>query len=335
MAVVDPVTRIEGLIAGAEARFQVEFLAAVQAIRDSINLDDLADLLAQGRFNEAFEIVGVAAARLGTVYAEVFVRAGQDTGDWLTANVGEIRLGFDQTNTRAVNAMQENQLRIVQGFTEQQRQATQQALVRGITEGSNPREIARQFRESIGLTPTQEQWVRNYERQLNSLDRGALARELRDRRFDGTVRRAIENGEPLSQDQINKMVERYRQRWLKLRSETIARTESLRSVHEGIDEMYLQAVESGQLLAEQLQREWVTASDELVRDFLNGAQTSHRTMHGQLRLVGEPFVSGAGNLSLHPGAFGVGAEDINCRCVVTTRILDLSELPGAAAAIVL
>ena len=46
MAVLDPITRIEQLISGAEIQFQVEFLAAVQAIRESINLDELADLLA-------------------------------------------------------------------------------------------------------------------------------------------------------------------------------------------------------------------------------------------------------------------------------------------------
>jgi hypothetical protein len=228
--------------------------------------------------------------------------------------------------------MRDNQLRLVTNFTEQQRRATQSALIAGIQEGKNPREIARIFRNSIGLTQQQEKWVRNYERALRDLDNAALARELRDRRFDPTVRRAIERGEPLSKAQIDKMVGRYRQRALKLRSETIARTEGLRVVHEGTDEMYRQAIESGQLRADQLIREWNTAGDEVVRDFANGSPTSHRTMHHQQRLVGEPFVSGAGNMTMHPGAFGIGFEDINCRCLVTTRILKLSELTGAAGA---
>ncbi len=328
MAVLDPESRIAALIAGAEARFQVEFLAVIRAIRDRIDLDDLAELLALGRFAEAFEIVGLAAARLGVIATDTFVVAGASTADFLTAEVAEVVLAFDLTNTRAVRAMQNNQLRLISNFIEQQRVASQQALIDGIRRGANPREIARAFRASIGLTPQQERWVRNYERQLNELDRGALAREMRDRRFDPTVRRAIERGEPLTRAQIDKMVDRYRKRALMLRSETIARTEALRSVHEGANEMYMQAIESGQLLPNQLQREWNTARDERVRDFSRGAQTSHATMHGQLRLVGKPFNSGAGNLTLNPGAFGVAMEDINCRCVVSTRILSLSEIPG-------
>lgn len=322
MATIDPQSRIESLIAAAEAQFQAEFLAALASIRDSINLDALATLLEQGRFAEAFEVVGLAAGRLGIVYAEQFVAAGIDTGNFLTAEVGEVIIGFDQTNTRAVQAMRNNQLRLVTNFTEQQRRATQAALLDGIGRGENPREVARAFRESIGLTEQQERWVRNYERQLRDLDRGALARELRDRRFDPSVQRAIDRGEPLTRAQIDRMVDRYRQRALKLRSETIARTEGLRSVHEGVDEMYRQAIESGQLQGDQLIRTWNTAGDERVR-------TSHATMHQQTRLIGEPFSSGAGNLTLHPGSFGVGMEDINCRCVVSTRIL--SELSGLAA----
>ena len=301
MAITDPQSRIERLIAGAEARFQVEFLAAIAALRDSIDLDELADLLATGRHSEAFAMVGSAAARLGTISTETFIVAGTGTADWLNAEVAGIQFDFDAVNTRAVNAMRENRLRLVTGFTEQQRAATQQALIGGIERGVNPREMARLFRDSIGLTPTQERWVRNYERALRDLDAGALRRELRDRRFDRSVRRAIREGEPLTQDQIRKMVQRYRERALKLRSETIARTEALRSVHEGTAEMYQQAIDGGKLLPDQLIREWNTAADERVRDFANGAQTSHRTMHHQTRMLGEPFVSGAGNMSLHPG----------------------------------
>ena len=333
MATTDPQSRIEALLITAEASFQAEFLAALKVIERSIDLGMLAELLEQGRFTEAFAIVGQAAARLGNVWAAQFVAAGIDTGNFLTTEVAEVVIGFDQTNTRAVQAMRDNQLRLVTNFTEQQRRATQQALIAGIQEGKNPREIARIFRNSIGLTQQQERWVRNYERALQNLDRASLARELRDRRFDPTVRQAIDRGEPLTRAQIDKMVERYRQRALKLRSETIARTEGLRVVHEGADEMYQQAIESGQLQRDQLIRTWNTAGDERVRDFGNGAPTSHVTMSRQSRLVGEPFVSGGGNLTLHPGAFGVGFEDINCRCLVTTRILKLSEITGGAAAL--
>lgn len=335
MAVTDPSTRLERLINRSAARFNTEFLQALRLVRNRISLDDLATLLEQGRFQEAFDSVRIAASRLNVLWADSFVLAGSDTARWLGANVPDIVIDFDQTNTRAVTAMRNNQLRMVSSYTEQQRVATQQALIDGIQRGANPREQARAFRNSIGLTPHQERWVRNYERALQELDSNALRRELRDRRFDRTVQRAISNGEPLSRQQIDKMVTRYRERALKLRAETIARTESLRSVHEGAQETYRQAIEAGELQPDQLVRIWNTALDERVRDFSRGAATSHATMHNQERRVDEPFVSGAGNQSLNPGAFGIGMEDINCRCVVSTRILTPAELQGGLSVTVI
>jgi len=312
----------------AEAEFAAAFSEALAVVRGSINLDELAVLLEQRRFEEAFEIVGRAASRLNIIWSEQFVRAGTQTGDWLARNVGGIVIGFDQTNTRAVDAMRNNGLRLVSNFTQQQRRATNQALVQGITEGANPRDQARAFRNSIGLTQQQERWVRSYEQSLRSLDRDALRRKLRDGRFDSTVSRAINSGDPLSEQQIQRMVKRYRERALKLRSETIARTEALRSVHEGTNEMYKQAIENGELRADQLVRIWNTAGDTRVRDFGNGSKTSHQTMDEQERQMDEAFVSGAGNRALIPGSFGIAMEDIDCRCVVSTRILNLDEIPG-------
>lgn len=318
------------MVATSAAQINADFLSVLALIRGSIDLDELAFLIDTGRLEEAFRIVGRAAGRLGLAYQQSFVRAGAETGEWLTREVAEVVIDFDQTNVRAVRRMQENQLRLVREFTEQQRRATQQALVRGITEGLNPREQARAFRESIGLTSTQERWVANYERQLRELDRGALQRRLRDRRFDTTVRRAISNDEPLTEQQIERMVQRYRERWRKHRSETIARTESLRSVHEGVDEMYTQAVEAGELQPDQFVRIWNTARDERVRTFnTTGGATSHASMHGQERPPGVPFTSGGGNSLMFPGdSSAPGIDTINCRCSVSTRILRLSELPG-------
>lgn len=318
MAYNDPEARIQALISANEATIAQQFLAALVLVRDSIDLDELAELLALQRFDEAFRVVGRAAARLGASWADTYVHAGRETAEFLTSEVGEIVIGFDQTHTRAVNLMQENQLRLVRGFTEQQREATRQALIRGIANGANPREQARAFRNSIGLTQTQERWVQNYRENLSALDRRALDRALRDKRFDATVRRAIEEGKPLPQAKIDKMVERYRERMLKYRSEVIARTEALKATHLGVDEMYEQAIEAGELDPQQLMHMWNTAGDERVRG-------SHATMHMQEQPHGVPFVSGLGNMAYHPGTFGIAAEDIQCRCVRSTRILTPAE----------
>lgn len=325
MATIDPEDRIARLIAIGETTIAEQFAAALAVVRGTIDLDALAVLIEQARFEEAFAVVGRAAAKLGSAWSETYVLGGQHTAGFLNTEVGDIIISFDQTNHRAVRAMQQNQLRLIREFTEQQRRATNQALLRGMQKGINPRDQARAFRDSIGLTAKQEEWVANYRRNLNTLDRRALDRALRDRRMDGIITRAIESGKPLPAGKIDKLVDKYRQRMLKYRSEVIARTESLRSVHAGVREMYDQAIGSGQLDPRQIINIWNTAGDERVRSFETGAQTSHRTMHNQERMHGVPFTSGAGNQAFDPGTFGVAVDDIQCRCVRSTRILTPAE----------
>lgn len=322
MPVIDPVKRIEALLAQAEPAFQQAFLEMVSSIRSARTLDELATLLSQGRVDEALGLIDQAATKLGSAWSDSYVVSGAALSDDIERAVGNITIDFDRVNFRAVNAMQDNQLRLVQEFSEQQRRATRSALIDGIRRGVNPREQARVFRSSIGLTERQVGAVSNYRRLLENLDRQALSRKLRDGRFDRTVRRAIEDREPLSPKQIDRMVERYRQRAIKSRAETIARTEALRSVHKGSREMFEQAIQGRVLTADQLIREWNTARDERVRG-------SHAFMHGQQTDMITPFLSGLGNFLMHPGDPSAPTADvIQCRCVVSIRMATIQELQG-------
>lgn len=329
MATTDPAERIERLLAGAERRFREEFLAVVSAIKSERSLADIARLLELGQIDEALSSLETAAGRIGSFWAEEFTAAGKDAGRFVRRATGSILIDFDTTNNFAVDAMQQNRLRLIREFTEQQRNATRVALTEGTRLGINPRDMARTFRDSIGLTAKQARSVENFRRLLSEDPRQALTRRLRDRRFDASIRGAIGRDQPIPGHLVDKMVARYRERLLKHRSEVIARTEALRSVHQGRDAMFRQAFESGALLPEQLIQIWNTAGDERVRDFSNGAQTSHATMNGQQAPVGGVFVSGAGNTTTMPGAFGVGYEDIMCRCVLSVRIATLADLRGA------
>lgn len=324
MAVTDPASRIERLIRRAEATLAEEIAALVATIQSEATLAELAELIQRGDVEGAFRILDRATRRLGIVWSQQFVLAGEDTSRFLNRALGEIIIDFDLTNSGAVAVMQENQLRLVAEFTAAQRRATREALTAGIEAGANPIQQARAFRESIGLTAHQERAVQNYQRALENLDRDALRRQLRDRRSDPTVRRAIEEGKPLSGKQVQKLVKRYRERFRAHRARVIARTEALRSTHMGAKAMYDQAIESGQLLPEQLVQIWNTALDERVR-------SSHAAMHSQERPIGLPFTSGVGNSLRFPGdPSAPGAETIQCRCALGTRILSLDELPSLA-----
>ena len=187
----------------------------------------------------------------------------------------------------------------------------------------NPREQARLFRNTIGLTESQEQAVRNFRRLLSAGRDGtpstqALNRALSDGRFDRTVRRAIRQGDILSSAQVERMVDRYRERYVKYRAEVVARTEALRSVHEGTEEMYRQAIELGQFREDQLQRTWVTAGDERVRG-------SHRALNGEVRGLDGVWEAQGGTLRYPGDPNAPASESISCRCVLSTRVVPPSD----------
>lgn len=300
------------LIAKLEPQMRRSFLLGVNRIKQSISLKEVERLLEQGQVEAALGLLTSVLSKLGDDFIAFVVLSGGTTAA-LLEEVLDITISFDQTNFRAVEMMRRNRLRLIQQFTDEQRRATRQALIAGITEGLNPRAQALAFRDSIGLTARQERAVQNYRRLLKEGSAEALTRALRDRRFDGTVNRAISEGQALTKDQIDRMVERYRERYLKYRSEVIARTEALRAAHQGTEEMFRQAIESGNLDSDKLSRTWLTARDERVRH-------SHSLMNGQKRAVGVPFRSGHGYELMYPGDPNAPAsETVQCRCIVTTR----------------
>lgn len=314
----DPASRIQALVDKLERRIRLRFIEQLAAIRDQATIRTIQRLILEGNLEAVVEAVNaVSAARIGTTTTQAYVLAGQEAAQFISGKLN-ILVDFDQVNFRAVQAMQANQLRLVSGFTQTQTQVTRRALLDGIQRGINPRDIAREIKDSIGLTPRQLQYVQNYRRALESGDLSALDRRLRDGRFDRTVRSAFENNRALSRAQIDKMVGRYRQRWIAHRATVISRTEALRSAHEGTQEMYRQGIESGLLDSESLLRTWTPAPDDRVRDSHTVDEFQQREVLG----IDTPFITGLGSALMHPGdtSLGAPAEDvIQCRCAVTTR----------------
>lgn len=315
----DPASRIERVLRGQEARMRRAFDTAVNIIRDETTLERLADLLERGLFEEALAGLELAAQALAAQQAESLIAAARDTAQFLSTAALTVTVSFDVSNTRAVRIMQENRLALVREFSDAQRAATREALTQGILDGANPREQARRFRESIGLTQRQTQSVNNFRRLLTAArqdglpSREALDRALRDRRFDRSILRAIRDNEPLTGGQVDTMVGRYEARLRRHRSEVIARTEALRAVHQGTEEMYRQAIDAGQIRPEQLSRTWVTAQDERVRD-------SHQRLNGEVRAFGEVWEAEGGVLRFPGDPAAPASETIQCRCVLSTRM---------------
>jgi hypothetical protein len=314
----DPAQRLNDLLDQQEIRIATIFRTAIADMRDQLDLNALADLIEAGRVNEALDQLKFVADQLGAATNVSFVTTGQNTADFITsAGVG--RIVFDQVNMGAVAIMQASSLNLIREFSAEQRRATNLALVAGIEAGTNPRAQARSFRDSIGLTTKQWQYVVNYKRSLQSIGTDeqaaadALSRELRDRRGDAQVRAAIRDTRPLPPEKIDWLVERYRQRWIKYRSEVIGRTEALRAVNAGNEEMYRQAIEAGTVRPEQLVRTWQTRLDGRERD-------THELLHNQTRRWGEVWTTRHGALRFPGDPEAPASEVIQCRCALATRI---------------
>ena len=311
---VDPASRLWSLIDKAEVRFRKALINAVLAARDEFTLAELVRLLEDGNIQEAIErVAATGAIRMADEYAAVYTLAGRDTAGALE-DMLQVAISFDQVNDRAVFQMQQERLRYIREFTADQRNATRAALTDGIERGLNPRDQARNFRSSIGLTHRQQQAVINYRRLLSEGSSEALDRQLRDRRFDRTIARAIREGKPLTRAQIDTMVGRYNERYIKYRSEVIGRTEALRAVHSGNAEMYRQAVDAGQVTIKQLERTWVTARDGRVRD-------THSALGGTKRGLDESWDTHNGSIRYPGDPDAPSAETIQCRCSLATRIV--------------
>lgn len=307
------IERIENAIRFAESSIRRQFLDLVRQAKDRLDLTEIAELLEAGRVDDALSESLLVMQQMGSVVVNVTITSAAASSAYISGVMG-VPVVFDQVNDRAVRMLQEANLRVIREMTSSQIEAIRQALIDGTTRGLNPRQQAVAFRDAIGLTARQEQAVANYRTMLEELNPEAFTRTLRDRRFDPTVRRAIQSGDALSSEQIDRMVERYREQTLRYRSEVIARTEALRAVHEADEEAFQQAMDSGDLEEDEIIQTWSTARDERVRG-------SHRPMNGQRRRLGEPFVTGNGYSIRYPGdSRAPASETIQCRCVLARRI---------------
>jgi hypothetical protein len=329
--------KIEKLLEDLQPEIRAAFLAAVDDLKSGVDLRQLYERLAAGDVNGALRAMNLDPAAFGgfaKALEDAYSTAGAATVDRMPrledATGNRVVIRFDARNMRAEQWLRDNSSSAVTAILEDQRTAIRAALEAGMERGENPRTTALDIvgkvnpvtgkREGgiIGLTAQQEAFARNYQAELMSSDpavlAGALGRARRDKRFDATVKKAIASGEPVDRTTAAKMVQRYRDSLLKLRGETIARTEALTSLNAAQDEAYRQAIEKGGLKESQVKRIWRSASDRRVRD-------THSVMNGQKKGLNEPFVSPNGATLRFPGDPNAPpGETINCRCILEPAI---------------
>jgi hypothetical protein len=301
-----------------EKRVADAFRAFIAETTSEATVRHVVQLVTLGRINEALGVIDSQVANMAGSITSVFQDSATAEVVALVQQVAgplPISISFDPTNPRAAALMRAERLEFIREFSDEQRTVVRDAIASGLQSGEGPRQIAADFRASVGLTQSQLDTVANYRRLLEQGSADALDRALRDRRFDGSVQRAADGGKPLSADQIDKMVERYRQRMLAYRTENIARTEAGRALSLGRDEAMQQNIDSGAINAEQVEQQWNGIDDGRERPW-------HVSMNGQKQPWGKPFIDGKGNRIRYPHDPLCPADTIiGCRCSKTFRIL--------------
>lgn len=306
---------MQDLLELVERHLGASWTQIIDWLRENNSLDDIEKRL------HAHDIAGVIA-ELDTAaekYADAilggYIEAGDQEAAYLGGELDKV-VRFDEDNERAVRWAEDNELQIKHGVTEDAKQTVQQLLADGIQRGANPREIARDIRDSIGLTPDRAAAVNSYRRALEQQDyANALSRQLSDGRSDRTIAAAQRDGRALTRDQIDTAVERYRRNHIDSRAFAIAHTDGLRAAHAGSRELFQQAIDDGHVEADQLEREWNHAPSAHPRP-------GHQAMNGQKRGFDEPFKNPetgaelmyAGDPDADP------SETIHCHCATTTTL---------------
>lgn len=327
------VNRFDQLIDEWTPKLKAAFLNAVEVLRGGVDIGLVARLLEKGDVDGALRAVGLdplAFRSLDATIVQAFEAGGNYTANALPVlrqvEGHKLQILFDIRNPRAEQWLKSHSSTLITEILDDQREAVRSHLVAGMEAGSNPRTVALDIagrvspvtgkREGsiVGLTTSQERWVQNYAKELLNGDKAALSRKLRDKRFDKSVIKNIDQGHPIPADLRQKMIAAYRNRALKYRADAIARTEAMASLHQSQTEAMQQGIDRGQVEVENVIKIWHSASDRRVRD-------THNAMDGLKVGFKDYFTSPSGARLRFPGDPQAPASEIvNCRCWVEQKV---------------
>lgn len=316
-----------------EPRLRDAFLAAVQEIVGKAQIGRIVEALERGDVQGAIDALYIEPAAFEVFQRELEAAYGEggnvtvgEIGQAVDAQGNRLVIRFDVRNLRAERWLRENSSNLITRIVEEQRDVVRTHLTSGMERGDNPRTVALDItgrinpatkrREGgvVGLSGPQEAYVRNAREELRNGDFAAFReRQRRDKRFDKLLSRMEREGKPLNETQITKIINRYADSLLKLRGETIARTEGLASLHAAQYEALRQLVDSGKVRADQVKRVWDATGDRKTR-------RAHAIADGQTVGLEEDFTVG-GRSMRYPGDPRGGPQNvINCRCAIRPKV---------------
>lgn len=346
-------SEVERLAAKLEPKVAAAILALLQKMKAGVDLTALAAALKAGDINAALALLGAVntageAAAVGGALQDAVWAGGALALTQFNAPVSGVSFVFDRLEPRLISWLKGYSYNLIREIGDVTREAIQDRLITGFNAGKGPIDIAREVRGAIGLTKRQGNAVAAYRKELESFHRkrtaagfnlgakidrvngrqvfkpdddglpkdGILDRRLRDFRYDGQLKRAMETGKPLTPAQIDKMVAAYERKYLRYRSEVIARTETMRTLNYGVQEGWRQIIEGGGASESLVRRRWSVAKDERLCEV---CAPIPRMNPKQGVAFGAPFSTPKGPVMLPP-------MHPNCRCSVFIKAIEPGQL---------
>ena len=255
-----------------------------------------------------------------------------------------ITFRFDMQNPRAEARIRTEAATRVAGYVDEQIETARRVIADGFNRGEGPQTIATDIagrinplsgrREGgiVGLSDPQVGYVESMRARLLSGDPEEMIKvlgrfdkdgkwvegtgqTLRDRRFDGSVKKAIAaigkgKPNPLTREKIDAMAAKYSDRLLARRAEDIARTETAHGVEMARAEATKQALDRAGLSADAVTKTWIHQGGiRHARDW--HFQMNNKTVTG----IDAVFFLPDGSVMLYPHDPDGGVKNnANCRC---------------------
>lgn len=286
-------------------------LRAFQNLRDGLSEREMATLIATGQLDELVnDVFGQSAQNVAFTPLRSAIQAGVADQVRLAAGEipgarqnGRILVSFDYLNPRVVDAVRELDTKIISTLQGDTRETVRAFTENGLRDGVNPRAIARQIRDVVGLSPTQESYVRNLRAELEAGQYATAAqRVLLDQRYNLVKLDALSSADRAKR--VDTIVTAYRKSYIAFNAESNARTAALDATKLGQRLSWQDAIGKGIVDGDRLEKTWRGVKDNRERD-------EHLAMEGETVGFDEPFSNG----EMTPGE-----STYNCRCVPIVRV---------------
>lgn len=318
-------SRLDRLLAERGPVVRRAFESAIAQIRDNIAFKAVVDAIASGNVLAAADAVygsglsNAATAMIVRSIADTFSRGGQivsnaDLPRIVTAAGGTLaRFTWNPNIGPAQEVLAGYVQQMVPQLLGQARAGFVDVISRGLAAGINPRQVAVEARQFIGLTPYDNSLIQSFRADvINAIagDPKVLTRALRDQRYDSILEKLIAGQGTITQAKIDSMVLAYGRKLLANRAEAWSRTASLGALKNAQFGAWLNFADAAGVDEQDIVKTWVTTLDGRERD-------EHHDAHGTTVGINELYPVDGGVMVPGDGVY-------NCRCTQVISVLPVN-----------